>query len=629
MVLNFKRNRRHRRNPGIHLSSAIVNQSSNETCAGSVERSFNESDSMLPLSSSTAAPSSSPSYSVLSSHAHNRPDEHQAAETLQVEDNVENQSHYKDAHAQSNTPIYSITAVEPDDDTSATASLEEPPFNPVIISEMESDAQQQEKIRQIQDPRVVAAFIETDDIPDTEAASSPTPFQVDPCLAGVSVSADVRHRSSPCPKEREECSAEDIKLSQTLSKLLLRRFKKGTFTAIISLYGKARFTLDSYEHLVAMLNEYEVLPSPTNMRQVVFPFLVKNCFVGSKNVLCPTKQVMKDSFYSSSVRRPQLSTSAINNRNKRNQAVVVLPSSWAKLDIRSYHVLREIACIKACRCFPNQASDDVRFESTPRVRLKSTWKTQPFSLWVSRKGLPVQASVGTRLSLHMFGDHEVPSNIQELFNLRLVRKENRGHNCKAFNADVLCTFMVAHSTDSRLFLQDGLEPPANQPVTHQDFLEKCVKYLVSKSITFSTKASEDGSSEEVNDTDGQRANNRKRKRPSTPDDDLDEAALKLRPGDLITFLTTPNSSEGCALLVYVNRFWPSRLQNDRQLIGFFHLGDNGEVESHCAPSFGTPSFVSHSTESGRGGNGSDELRKCCTTGKLDSGEKFYRYRILL
>ena len=138
-----------------------------------------------------------------------------------------------------------------------------------------------------------------------------------------------------------------------------------------------------------MLKDYEIFPSPTNMRQVVFPFLVKNRFVPSSKVVCPSKKKMIDSFYNSRINDTSatISANASSRRPyKRNEAIVVLPSSWARLGIRSYHVLREIACIHDCRFIPSIGKDDLRIESTPRIHSKKTWEAQPFSLWVSRQG---------------------------------------------------------------------------------------------------------------------------------------------------------------------------------------------------------------------------------------------------
>ena len=127
----------------------------------------------------------------------------------------------------------------------------------------------------------------------------------------------------------------------------------------ISLYGKVRYTLEHYDHLVEMMKDGESgtrLPSSVTMRKSVFPQMIKTILVQSSIQQFKTKASFT----------PYLSmTSTLGNRQK--EAVVVLPSAWARMDIRSLHVIRELACIEKCRCDRHTSSSDLRMDTTRYV----------------------------------------------------------------------------------------------------------------------------------------------------------------------------------------------------------------------------------------------------------------------
>jgi len=130
---------------------------------------------------------------------------------------------------------------------------------------------------------------------------------------------------------------EDAEIYRKLLLSLLKHMSRPTFLGVISVYAKTRYTLEGDEHLVSMMmdgDEGICLPSASTMRKTVFPRLLKENFVHSTIETFSTKRT-----YSISHRR------SYKQRKKQYEAVVVHPSAWAKIDIRSLHVLREIACI--------------------------------------------------------------------------------------------------------------------------------------------------------------------------------------------------------------------------------------------------------------------------------------------
>lgn len=124
--------------------------------------------------------------------------------------------------------------------------------------------------------------------------------------------------------------------------------------------------------------------------------------------------------------------------------------------------------------------EDIRIELTYRVRLNEIWKTHPFSLWVSHNGTLFHATVGSRLSLHTLGNIDIPSFIWQRYKINLANELHRGQNCKTFQSDVLCTFMMNNSSTLGVYLKKGLRP-SEKDTTVSLFLESCMSYLNSRS----------------------------------------------------------------------------------------------------------------------------------------------------
>lgn len=636
----ISRNRRSRRTPTLHLSSALARQCSapDERALHSPEPAHQHDHQSVPSENSalrspftTADPVPPPNHTpptlvdndsclpetVVTSNVHYQVDDTQMhVEVKDTEKDQDLPGSDVDYECVENGVVSGLDDASETHDGEISTESDAIPFNLEALSHVEVQEQQDIAVQDDEDASVPAASFDQEIITSTKLETIPSTGDAQP----AATSSDSSRRGL--------CFSQDRNRAQALLKSLLRRFKPPSFTGIITLYGKARYTLEAYEHLVAIMKEYEALPSPTNMRQVVFPFLTKTCFATSGKVVCPSKNVMVSSFHESSAGASRSGGGETITPNKRNEAVVVLPSTWARLDIRSYHVLREIVCLQRCRCIATLGKEDIRIESTYRVRSKEMWKSQPFSLWVSHNGTPLQASVGSRLSLHTFGDINIPSFIRQRYKIKLVKELHRGQNCKTFQSDVFCTFMANHSSTLGVYLKEGLRP-SEKETTAALFLESCMSYLISRSNSGSTDRITDRSSESKSEGDERQRTGRKHKHPSEGDCEDDNVDSKINPGDLVTFLTPVESCNKPFLIVYVNRFWPSRLDSDKQLILFLYNNDDGDVDSYSVPSFGVPSFLSHCKSTNQYGEGRTHENRCHTTGKLSSGERFYMYRLLL
>ena len=96
-----------------------------------------------------------------------------------------------------------------------------------------------------------------------------------------------------------------------------------------------------------------LLPCASTMRKFVFPRLLQDHFVESTIESFPTKP----GFHLKIRRSTEMAKRA-------TEAVVVLPSAWATLDVRFLHTLRELACVSSCRCYRIAGCTDLRVDTT-------------------------------------------------------------------------------------------------------------------------------------------------------------------------------------------------------------------------------------------------------------------------
>ena len=187
--------------------------------------------------------------------------------------------------------------------------------------------------------------------------------------------------------------------------------KRTVFLGIISLYGKVRYTLEHYDHLVSLMkdvNNVNVLPCSTTMRQSIFPSLLLRLFVPSSIEWFPFKKGVSNYIASNKSTLIDSSSPRIGSQ-RQNEAVVVLPSDWAKMDIRTLPILRELICFEECHCQRVFGASDLRIDTTSHVVQREAISRQSHTLWVNKGGIPHPASIGTVLRCHFIDEDDESS----------------------------------------------------------------------------------------------------------------------------------------------------------------------------------------------------------------------------
>ena len=443
--------------------------------------------------------------------------------------------------------------------------------------------------------------LDTDDFgSDSDSSSSPSP---------------VAQQSSSTPLSARDLH--DIETASSFLTVLRKKLSKNYFLGILTIYGQSRFSLKAYRHLLLCIEEHAKWPSGSTVRLTLLPFLLDKLTVKSQIVSFPSKGVTSPAPAPDSATTSPSAQSAPSSpspsppvQRKSSQSVVVLPSDWARMDISTYHTFSEIVCSRSCRCSPKPGSSDIRIECSSHVRDKHKNSMKPVSLWVCREETPYQAPAGTRVSLLTYNDQQLPLQLSSKPFLRFHKRLYKKELCNHFDADVLCTFVVECKADSGLYFSRGVKPLSSCNLS--TFIDQSLSFLTNFFDTGSTTTSEQMS---VSNAQTVEENN----------DSL--AEFNIRVGDHLTFLQVPDDEHGEVLVVFLNKFWPSRLDGQRQFILFLHSSGDNRLHFNAIPSFGVPLFVSDSKS--RSANVEDNNGACMTTGQLPDGERFYMYRILL
>lgn len=438
-----------------------------------------------------------------------------------------------------------------------------------------------------------------------------------------------------------------------------KKMTSAILIAILTLYGKVRYTIQAYDHMVAVLKPYTHLPSSSTMRQRCLPYLLDHILVKSQRIQCVRKSG-QSGFVCKSTGADSCST--MTKKNKGDEAVVVLPSSWARMDLRCIHILRQIACLTSCRCNTRTTtSNDIRIEESAIVTAKKRTSTRPCSLWVNDNGVPIQAPLHSILTLHTFVEYQLPAALSDSIQTDFRRVKHRGEDSHAFNCVLLSTYTVQHSEADGSYLALGQEK-STQRVSNS-FLTHCLSCLNNlcdqdQSSEQRSKSNQDSISAATSDTsskDNSSGDNLPDQispeagRASDADEDIlptkrrkisvrthcranspapsENQQASLRCGDLVSVLCFDLNTAETVLIAHVSRFWVDRLDDDRQVIIVFYKNSdqNGPaIKYSTLPSFGIPSLVQAADTC----NDSTSTQ-CKTMGTLESGERYYMYRVLL
>ena len=380
--------------------------------------------------------------------------------------------------------------------------------------------------------------------------------------------------------------------------------RRPTFLGIITMYGQPRLTLAAYDHVVALMKDADsenTLPSSTTLRQHIFPKLLRENFVTSSitNFGAHSPSEQQDDQQD----KQQDSSSPHPSGKKKNEAVIVLLSSWAKFDIRSLHVLREIVCVQSCRCAPKLGESDLRIETTPAVHAKSTLSTKSDFLWTNNNGVPTPATTDCSIRLHFASQ---PEDIPSFRDVAPERAAFRGEPFHAITAFVIATEHVVHSTDGSTSIEHGLLPSQVTFSIHQLYTD-VLAHLGNLCQDRAERNEDDNSTRE------------EQRSPAHTNED----SLHLLPGDHLTFLSTNTST---SIIVLVSRFWVVRLSDERSFAIIFSCNSRAELQTTRLTTLGAPTLLSPPDQQA---HQQPTSHKCYTQGKLPYGRQYYKYRILL
>lgn len=419
----------------------------------------------------------------------------------------------------------------------------------------------------------------------------------------------------PDPSSEEHTvSNGEVHRGLKICKAMKRLMSRPVFLGIISLYGKTRYTLENYEHLVAMMKDGDEgihLPCATTMRKFVFPRLVNSLFVKSS-----IESFSTNSNYSSYLSR------STNLSKRQSEAVVVLPSSWAKLDISSLHILRELVCVKECRCHRLFGSSDLRVDTTSHVLNRIEHSRNSDTLWVSKDGIPVPSLPGIIIKLHT-SDEEVVSNVHyTISEFRYKQEKFRGEVCTAFEAELISTLHVRFSSERGVYVEEGFEPH----LTDENFKSKyrsCLDYistLCQPHHQFSSDTNY-GSGEQTYRGSAQTRRQLQRQQHACRNQ-INNKSSYLVPSDHLAVVKF-GSTESMGVLV--SRFWVERLDDERNFFLFINNNGNEDLSSTPITTFGAPVLVRETPVN----TSRSPKPKCRTTGLLPNGMRFYFYRLIL
>ncbi len=431
-------------------------------------------------------------------------------------------------------------------------------------------------------------------------------------IPGDGYLSDGAHSSISNSSAQGEAASEFL----TLFKQTMRR---SVFLGIISLYGKVRYTLEHYEHLVAMLQDNDgqregtVLPCVTTMRKKVFPRLVDKLFVKSSIETFP----MKASFTSYLPTSSQLGT-------RQSQAVVVLPSSWARMDVRCLHTLRDLVCLANCRCVRRFGTSDLRVDSSNHVIKREKNSMQSDTLWINKNGVPVPSSIGMTVRLHSFDDDVVSNMCSQLSGFTSQVVKYRGENCISFNGELLSTVHVRLSNESDLYLEEGMAPGLLDETTRERY-NACLTFLQTLCQNHHDVEVDQNEEDECPGNEQQQTR-RERQRSTTNrqyDTRVNSERRYLVPSDHISIFKLGNST---SFGVLVSRFWVQRLDDERNFFMFINENAQGEPVCTSVSTIGAPVFIIDSTLSSSSTSSSNH---CRTRGRLADGTSYYMYRLIL
>ena len=370
--------------------------------------------------------------------------------------------------------------------------------------------------------------------------------------------------------------SEHLERANAALKFIRKHLSQRFLIAIMAMYGKARLTLESYSfisYVMRTTGSNVTLPSHSTIRQHLLPRLIQSHFVMSSVLNFP---VTKDADNESGlgVRRP---------------AIVVKPSSWARVDVACVNVAEDLFCSEShCTCSTIPGDQTQRtIERSAIVQHPDAVLTRCSSFWVDRDGIPYQAQCGDDISI--FTETLSQTIMRHLCKCRSFPLHRTKDGFIRIGATITSTLLVSSTTNagSEMFVGDMTALSTDQRLVLQ-FLTKHVSL------------------------------------PQDADDHRNP--LNLSPGDLCTFLAGEcERAQGASRLVpvYLNKFWRTSKEVRSKSLVWLLVSNNRVKYIDVTSPYRVPRLVTAAQST----NSSNTI--CRTGGVLTCGTPYYIYRVLL
>lgn len=123
----------------------------------------------------------------------------------------------------------------------------------------------------------------------------------------------------------------DERNAHKVSSKMFRFMSKRMLASFMSIYGTVRMIIEQYKRMSEYMEDFQgwrIMPGSATIGQHIMPYLLSNNFVSEIIHKVPvTKDVDRTDSY-----------------DQKKKAVVVLPSSFALMDVYTSHIIDDISC---------------------------------------------------------------------------------------------------------------------------------------------------------------------------------------------------------------------------------------------------------------------------------------------
>lgn len=377
---------------------------------------------------------------------------------------------------------------------------------------------------------------------------------------------------------------EDITAAQDVLRSVKIWFSYGKMVAYMSMYGEVQMSVQEYKFMSSVMryaSDERRIPAVATARQHMYPFLRENVFAKSSIRSYKVQANRKD---------PCSGT-------VEKKARVVLPSTWAAMDVACPHLSAEMFCSdEFCGCQRHDFGNVERKIEHARVvrdRSENTGRSSVF--WVERAGVPFETQDGDVVRFYSPGLGDGSTTARDIIRHAPFRKAKRGGICCDMMVVRVLSVEVAEGSLGNTAQLRGDCEGLSQHET--DLISTLERYIRRSQVAL-----------------GQRLNS-------------ESQLFYLLPGDTCTILHPVSTvGDGSLYVVFISRFWRGNNAKQARLAVWFYMGrgQHGHSPSYVT----TPTCVPELRKAVPRSAGT-RYGKCLTRGKLPDGERFYVYRVLL